>query len=164
MSETTDAGGVAAAMTHAADAAEELTTAAAAFQALGMTRRLQVMQLFVHVSGTLCGCEIADVLELEDYQVSRDLAALRKAGLVEARERVGTWIHYRCATDPGPTLTELLALIGEIPLAPTTTARLERRLSFREQGGGVRGVGDPEVLAALDQAGHAQLPVWGQQR
>lgn len=161
-----DTSGRSAAMSVADDdpgaGAEDVTTVAAAFQALGMTRRLQVMQLFVHVSGTLCGCEIADVLELEDYQVSRDLAALRKAGLVEARERVGTWVHYRRVCDPGPILAELLSLVAAIPLEPTTAARLERRLSFRERGGGVRGVGDPEVLAALDEAGRSRLPLWEQ--
>ncbi|MEX2550939.1 MAG: ArsR family transcriptional regulator [Nitriliruptoraceae bacterium] len=130
----------------------DLDAAAAMFRTLGMTRRLQVMQLFVHVSGTLCGCEIADILELEDYQVSRDLAALRKAGLVESRERTGTWIHHQAASDPDPIVTRVLEVLRALPLERDVDSRLSMRLAFRERAGCVLGVGDPDVLAALDRA------------
>jgi DNA-binding transcriptional ArsR family regulator len=126
------------------------------FRTLGMARRLQIMQLFLHVSDTLCGCEIADILELEDYQVSRDLSALKKAGLVESHGRTGTWIHYQAAGEPNPTVRQLPETIEQLPVAPHIERRLTMRLGFREQAGCVLGVGDPDVLAALDQATGAQ--------
>lgn len=135
----------------------ELDAAADLFRTLGMTRRLQIAQLFIHVADTLCGCEIADILELEDYQVSRDLSALKKAGVVESRERTGTWIHYRLATEPSHTVASLIDLVRELPVQPRVDRRLTMRLAFRERAGCVLGVGDPEVLAALDGATDAQL-------
>ncbi|TVR19893.1 MAG: transcriptional regulator [Nitriliruptor sp.] len=136
---------------------EEVEATAEVFRTLGMARRLQIMQLFVHISETLCGCEIADILELEDYQVSRDLSALRKAGLVESQKRTGTWIHYQVCSDPSPTSARLLDLVRQLPLTRRVDGRLTMRLAFRERAGCVLGVGDPEVLAALDRATNTQL-------
>jgi DNA-binding transcriptional ArsR family regulator len=137
--------------------AEQLEATAEVFRILGMPRRLQIMQLFLHVPGTLCGCEIADILELEDYQVSRDLSALRKAGLVASRERTGTWIHYEVSSDPAPTTAQLLDLVRQLPLTSRVHGRLTMRLAFRERAGCVLGVGDPQVLAALDRATEDQV-------
>jgi len=128
----------------------DLEATAGAFQVLGLPRRLRILQLFTRVDGTLCGCELADVLELEDYQVSRDLSALRKAGLVQAGARRGTWVHYRLPEDPQPGVAPVLELVAALPLDPVDGARLELRLDFRERAGTVLGVGDPDVLAALD--------------
>lgn len=117
---------------------------------LGLPRRLRILQLFARTDDTLCGCELADVLGLEDYQVSRDLAALRKAGLVQAGRRSGTWVHYRLPEEPASEVAPILDLVAALPVDPLDAARLERRLGFRQQAGSVLGVGDPEVLAALD--------------
>ncbi|MEX1162109.1 MAG: ArsR family transcriptional regulator [Nitriliruptor sp.] len=124
---------------------------------LGMSRRLRILRLFLEVDDTLCGCEIADVLELEDYQVSRDLAALRRAGLVTTQERIGTWVHYGRVDQPDPTLERLLAVVAGLPLERPVRDRLGLRLEFRERAGCVLGVGDPEVIAALETA--TSLPV-----
>lgn len=139
-------------------APDEVTDAAVeAFRVLGHQRRLTVMQLFLHVDDTLCGCEIADILGLADYQVSRDLSALRKAGLVTSKDRSGTWIHYQLPAEPSPTVAALLTLLEDLPVDTQVAARLQLRLAFREQAGCVLGVGDPEVLAALDQVSDDRL-------
>lgn len=135
----------------------ELDAVADLFRTLGMARRLRITQLFVRVAGTLCGCEIADILQLEDYQVSRDLSALKKAGVVESRERTGTWIHYRLVTEPSQTVASLIELVSQLPSEPRVERRLAMRLAFRERAGCVLGVGDPEVLAALDRATDTQV-------
>ncbi len=124
---------------------------------LGMPRRLRILRLFLEVDDTLCGCEVADVLGIEDYQVSRDLAALKRAGLVASQERVGTWVHYRRVEPPDPSLTGLLAVIAALPLEPSVRDRLGLRLEFRERAGCVLGAGDPDVIAALETA--SRLPV-----
>lgn len=139
---------------------DALTAATEAFRTLGMARRVRILQLFVHTSDTLCGCEIADILSLEDYQVSRDLSALRVIGLVTSLERTGTWIHYALASEPDAWRAALLDLVADLPLDPETAGRLSMRLAFRERAGCVLGVGNPEVLAALERAGGAdQLPI-----
>jgi len=126
-----------------------LAAATEAFRTLGMQRRVRILQLFVHTSDTLCGCEIADILSLEDYQVSRDLSALRAIGLVTSLERTGTWIHYALTSETDAWRAALLDLVSDLPLDPDTAGRLTMRLAFRERAGCVLGVGDPEVLAAL---------------
>lgn len=124
---------------------------------LGLSRRLRIVRLFLEVDETLCGCEISDVLELEDYQVSRDLAALKRAGLVTSQDRVGTWVHYRRVEAPDATLERLLAMIAALPLEPAVRDRLGLRLEFRERAGCVLGTGDPQVIAAFETA--PRLPV-----
>jgi DNA-binding transcriptional ArsR family regulator len=128
---------------------EELT---AAFRALGEPRRLRVLQLLLAAPDTLCGCELADVLGVPDYQVSRDLSALRSAGLVRDRGRSGTWIHFEPERD-----TALAARVSELvrstPVAPSDLDRLALRLELRDQVGCVLGAGHPEVVAAFTRAG-----------
>ncbi len=94
----------------------------------------------------------ADVLGLEDYQVSRDLAALKRAGLVTSHDRVGTWVHYRRPDVVDRTTARLLEMIADLPLEPAARDRLSLRLAFRERASCILGAGDPEVLAALDAA------------
>lgn len=143
-----------------ADAVVDVDTLAKVLRVLGMPRRLRVLRLFLAVDDTLCGCEIADVLDLEDYQVSRDLAALKRAGLVTSQNRVGTWVHYRRPHVVDRTTARLLETIAELPLEPAVRDRLSLRLDFRERAGCILGAGDPEVLAALDAAAVADpLPV-----
>lgn len=138
----------------------DLEVTAEAFRVLGLPRRLRILQLFTRSDDTLCGCELADVLGLEDYQVSRDLTALRKAGLVQAGARSGTWVHYRLPEDPAPEVAPILQLVTALPLDAVDEARLTLRLDFRERAGCVLGVGDPDVLAALDDiAADRQLTV-----
>lgn len=62
------------------------------FRALGDETRLRIIALLAQ--GELCVCHLQDVLELPQPTVSRQLAILRAAGLVEDR-REGTWVYYR---------------------------------------------------------------------
>jgi len=45
-------------------------------------------------NGETCVCTLADGLDEPEYKISRHLAVMRSAGLVEAR-RAGTWMHYQ---------------------------------------------------------------------
>jgi ArsR family transcriptional regulator len=67
------------------------------FRALGDETRLRCLALLL-AEGELCVCELVHALDLAQPKISRHLAQLRNAGIVEAR-RAGTWMHYRL--DPG---------------------------------------------------------------
>lgn len=62
------------------------------FVALSDRTRLRLINLMS--GGEICVCFLVAVLEAPQPKVSRHLAYLREAGLVEAR-RDGKWMHYR---------------------------------------------------------------------
>jgi len=64
------------------------------FKALGDETRLRIVALLSH--GELCVCHLEEALRLSQPKVSRHLATLRAAGVVEDR-RHGTWVYYRLA-------------------------------------------------------------------
>ena len=130
---------------------------AAAFRALAEPRRLRTLRLLLEAPETMCGCELADVLGVADYQVSRDLAMLRGAGLVRDHGRTGTWIHYEPVTGT-PVADAVAALVRASTMHPGDRARLGLRLELREQVGCVLGAGHPDVLAAFAGAGLPRRP------
>jgi ArsR family transcriptional regulator len=78
---------------------DSLATLERTFQALGDQTRLRILALLA--TGEVCVCHIHDSLDLPQPKVSRHLAYLRRAGLVEARKD-GLWVHYRLAEVPDP--------------------------------------------------------------
>ena len=64
------------------------------FKALADETRLRIVALLCH--GELCVCHIETALRLPQPNVSRHLALLRMAGVVEAR-RKGSWVYYKLA-------------------------------------------------------------------
>ena len=62
------------------------------FQALGDKTRLRLLNLMSDQE--ICVCYFVEILEHAQPKISRHLAYLRRAGIVEAR-RDGKWIHYR---------------------------------------------------------------------
>ena len=62
------------------------------FKALGDSTRLRILALLA--GGEVCVCHIHDTIRVPQPTVSRHLAYLRRAGLVDTRRR-GTWIHYQ---------------------------------------------------------------------
>src|SRR6478735_1893010 len=74
------------------------------FAALADSTRLRI--LFLMKEGELCVCYLQGVLRTNQPKISRHLAYLKKAGLVEAR-REGKWMHYRLKRQ-GPELQAVL--------------------------------------------------------
>jgi ArsR family transcriptional regulator, arsenate/arsenite/antimonite-responsive transcriptional repressor len=64
------------------------------FRAFSDRTRLRILSMLR--KGELCVCDIVGVLAVPQPKVSRHLAYLRRAGLVEAR-REGLWMYYRLA-------------------------------------------------------------------
>jgi ArsR family transcriptional regulator len=62
------------------------------FKALSDETRLRILALLS--SGEICVCDLMEALELPQSTVSRHLAYLRNAGLVDD-ERRGVWMFYR---------------------------------------------------------------------
>jgi ArsR family transcriptional regulator len=76
------------------------------FRALSDPTRLRLLNL---VSGReVCVCYLTEILGLSQPKISRHLAYLRRAGLVETR-REGKWMHYRLAELEDRAAAKILA-------------------------------------------------------
>jgi ArsR family transcriptional regulator len=73
---------------------------AVALGALGEPARLRLLALLMTFNEPLCVCELSSGLGLPEYQTSRHLAVLKRAGLV-ASEKQGLWAYYRLTDNPG---------------------------------------------------------------
>ena len=100
------------------------------FRAFSDRTRLRILSLLQ--PGELCVCDIVEVLDLPQPKVSRHLAYLRKAGLVEVR-REGQWMHYQLSMPTGPFHTKLLdclsCCLGDVPELARDAAKIRRRSS-----------------------------------
>ena len=75
------------------------------FQALGDNTRLRLLNLMGDQE--ICVCYFVEILEQPQPKISRHLAYLRNAGIVEAR-RDGKWMHYRIVTPPNIGAAQVL--------------------------------------------------------
>jgi len=66
------------------------------FNILSDPTRLRALML-VQSEGEVCVCELTHALRESQPKVSRHLALMRDAGVVESR-REGTWMHYRLSS------------------------------------------------------------------
>ncbi len=106
-------------------------------QALSDATRIRIVRLLLERE--LCVCEIVDALEEPQYKISRHLAVLKNAGLVNDW-REGQWMHYHISPElPASWHAALKALrevwdeSDEVTIALT---RLRQR-STRPAGGAV---------------------------
>src|ERR1700760_1916328 len=84
------------------------------FQALGDNTRLRLLNLMG--DREICVCYFVEVLGQGQPKISRHLAYLRSAGIVQAR-REGKWMHYRIVMPPpagaAQVLRQTLAWLSE---------------------------------------------------
>ena len=66
---------------------------ASLFKALADPIRLRLAVLLA-INGETCVCMLAQALDEPQFKVSKHLAVMRSARMVEAR-REGTWMHYK---------------------------------------------------------------------
>jgi ArsR family transcriptional regulator len=97
------------------------------FQALGDNTRLRLLNLMGDQE--ICVCYFVEILAQGQPKISRHLAYLRRAGIVQAR-REGKWMHYRIVMPPsiGATLVlrQTLAWLGEDRAMQADRARLSK--------------------------------------
>ena len=95
---------------------------------LGDRTRLRILGLLLQ--GEICVCDIHETLKTPQPKVSRHLAVLRKAGLVETR-RQGLWVQYRLAelTDPRMALVAdaVRQALAQLDAVQREAARLQQR-------------------------------------
>ncbi len=75
------------------------------FQALGDKTRLRLLNLMGDQE--ICVCYFVEILGQAQPKISRHLAYLRRAGIVEAR-REAKWMHYRIVMPPNIGATQVL--------------------------------------------------------
>lgn len=97
------------------------------FQALADTTRLRLLNLMGDQE--VCVCYLVEILGEPQPKISRHLAALRNAGIVESR-REGKWMHYRIVTPPhhgaAQILNDTLAWLKEDKQMQADRARLRK--------------------------------------
>jgi ArsR family transcriptional regulator, arsenate/arsenite/antimonite-responsive transcriptional repressor len=110
------------------DVLRRLQTLLAATEiAIADPTRLRILNLVL--GGELCVCDIVNALRIPQPTVSRHLAYLRRAGLVEAR-RAGLWIHYKLAAPQTMFHKKLIECLGccfqDVPQLAKDTKQLKR--------------------------------------
>lgn len=75
------------------------------FRALADRTRLRLINLMSQ--GEICVCYFVEVIETNQPKISRHLAYLRRAGIVNAR-RDGKWIHYQMRIPPDEHAAQVL--------------------------------------------------------
>ncbi|HEY1985424.1 MAG TPA: metalloregulator ArsR/SmtB family transcription factor [Terracidiphilus sp.] len=97
------------------------------FQALGDKTRLRLLNLMG--DREICVCYFVEILAQGQPKISRHLAYLRSAGIVESR-REGKWMHYRVVMPPSSgaaqVLRQTLAWLGEDRAMQADRARLAK--------------------------------------
>ena len=96
------------------------------FKALADETRLRILNLLCRRE--LCVCQIVEILDMGQSKVSRHLAHLRYAGLVNDR-REGAWVYYALAESAGRLHDRLISWLreaeNEIPDAAEDLQALE---------------------------------------
>ena len=77
-------------------------------------------------AGELCVCQLLELLELAPSTVSKHMAVLHQAGLVETRKD-GRWVYYRLPGKPEPLIRDALKwLTASLKADPQTLADAKR--------------------------------------
>jgi ArsR family transcriptional regulator len=119
------------------------------FQALGDTTRLRLLNLMGEQE--ICVCYFVEILGQAQPKISRHLAYLRSAGIVEAR-REGKWMHYRIVMPPhiGATqiLRQTLESMKDERAMQADRARLTKACCSPRKFAGIEGAPLPGCVAA----------------
>jgi len=98
------------------------------FKALADPTRIRILGLLA--AGEICVCHIHESLRLPQPLVSRHLAYLRRAGLVDTRKE-GLWVYYRLASArvdvAGMLLDTVRHVVSHVPTIARDAKRLERK-------------------------------------
>ena len=92
----------------------------AVFKALADKTRLRILGLLGN--NEVCVCHLHDSLALPQPTVSRHLAYLRRAGLVDVR-RDGVWMHYQVARSLDPAVQTVVNAAVDALTGVRTTAQ-----------------------------------------
>ena len=127
----------------------ELANIASQFKTLGDPVRLRIMNALMKACCPLCVCELVDALELQQYQVSRQLRALKQAGLVTTHKE-GTWVYY--ALSNAKEVIQIRECLENVLIdnqCQSDIENLNKRLALRSDGKCVVGFVSEDELGRL---------------
>lgn len=105
------------------------------FKALSDITRLKIMWLLLSIDSKISVSEIIDVLEENQYNVSKHLRNLKNAGLIyEKKEGKWTFYHYRTNNDIFDKQIRQTVLTIPRELMLDEISRCQKRLSMRVDG------------------------------
>ncbi len=122
------------------------------FTALSDKTRLRLLALMV--AGEVSVGFLADSLGESQPKISRHLAYLRSAGLVNTR-RDGKWIYYAIADQPQPSAENVLRSTLNVIAGKSAKAEV-REVPVRPQPPGV----DSDIYAETDIYAEADMSDW----
>ena len=108
--------------------------AAELFRALGEVNRLRILNILAG-RGKCCVCNLQAVLDVPQTRVSKHLAVLKSAGLIQS-SRLGQWTVYSLTEPPNPLYAaQLEVVMNHLPEMEGFSKDLERfdRLARRGQ-------------------------------
>ena len=98
------------------------------FNIMSDPTRLRALML-IQSEGEVCVCELTHALQESQPKISRHLALMREAGIVESR-REGTWMHYRLGRSLPAWALDILdgshAQLSELAIFSQDARRLSR--------------------------------------
>lgn len=113
----------------------KIDDANAIFRAFADETRLRILHLLT--LGELCVCEIMEALRLPQSKVSRHLAHLRDAGMVEDRKE-GLWVYYSLSAPRSALQQSIVSCVGccfgDVPTLQADLKRARAALSRRACG------------------------------
>jgi len=103
-----------------------------ALKALAEPHRLRLFWLLIHVDQRITVAEAMDVTGETQYNASRNLKILYKAGLLTQKKQ-GKWVYYSLAEQPQPHWAALVESVRSVPSQHFTdvVSRCKKRLAMR---------------------------------
>lgn len=115
------------------------------FKALSDLTRLKIMWLLLSIDSKVSVSEIVDVLEENQYSISKHLKVLKNAGLIyEKKEGKWSFYHYRSSNDSFDAAVKATVLTIPNELMINESVRCKKRLSMRVDGKCVLGAESEE--------------------
>ncbi|QEN08612.1 ArsR family transcriptional regulator [Oceanispirochaeta crateris] len=117
------------------------------FKALSDITRLKIMWLLLSIDSKISASEIIDVLNENQYNVSKHLRILKNAGLIyEKKEGRWSFYHYRSSHDAFDESIRNTVLTIPEELMQTEIGHCQKRLSMRVDGACVIGAESDEWI------------------
>jgi ArsR family transcriptional regulator, arsenate/arsenite/antimonite-responsive transcriptional repressor len=70
----------------------------------------RVRLLAACLDGERCVCQLVELIDLSNASISKHLAVLRRAGLLESRKE-GRWVHYKVPASPDEMVGDALGFV-----------------------------------------------------
>ena len=118
-----------------------------ALKALAEPHRLRLFWLLIHVDQRITVAEAMDVTQDTQYNVSRNLKMLYKAGLL-TQEKCGKWVYYTLAPQDIPYWYFIVESVRALPSTDFSdvSLRCKKRLAMRVDNQCVIGPNSEEWL------------------